>query len=563
MSGNQPSGDADGSSAQNGDTTVMMTREAVLIRTLKSLDNVTDALTGAPMPRTSRERAIFELIALRAYAEGKGIDRNYLPALDELQLALTDAQRGKAHPMLMPEPRPIDPRHEDGRKTPGRSSRGVRELFGASEAAAAVSTLAFHGYKIEEAAKLVADELARRGISITAAKMIRARQDLDCEKHKRAARGEVERSDPTAWMVGNTTTAWMMPGESAPTRTLPSAEVIAQRHYDRCWPFAEQCYRDMAALRVHERDAAYLAIELVLDLIALRRSGRPSPKRRGFCANSSKRPSKKSATTSGSLGLARTRQPSWRRKSSTDATCRQNSRKRLPQQNPDNPHYFRGGPGAHKKRMDDDLRLLGSEGDKLDAFAALHGIVASLALALARRRAASNTSRRVVRQARSLIALATALARAFHQGHEADFEELASLTSRADALGRRGVPHDQLIAMPGDWPLRGLPINPAALALVAVMRLRHGLQDSLIAAASPRRAMQLRIVRDLELDVLFMARDLDRHAISPAAALCGLHARFAAAEPAIGPDLLELLGGAEAIIAAAMATIGTDARPAG
>ena len=60
-----------------------------------------------------------------------------------------------------------------------------------------------------------------------------------------------------------------------------------------------------------------------------------------------------------------------------------------------------------------------------------------------------------------------------------------------------------------------------------------------------------------------MARDLDRHAISPAAVLRRLHARFAAAESAIGTDLLELFGGAEAIIAAAMATIGTNARPAG
>jgi len=212
--------------------------------------------------------------------------------------------------------------------------------------------------------------------------------------------------------------------------------------------------------------------------------------------------------------------------------------------------------------MDDDLLLLGPEGDKLDAFAVLHGIVASLALGLARRHAATNTSRRVVCQTRSLIALATALASAFYQDHEADFEVLASLMSRADRLARRGVPNDELIAMPADWPLQGLPTNPAALALVAVIRLRHGLQDSLIATASTRRAMQLRIVRDLEGDVLFMARDLDRQTISVAAVLRRLHARFAAAEPAIRADLLELLGGADAILDAVMATIGTNARPA-
>ena len=121
--------------------------------------------------------------------------------------------------MLVPEPRPVDPRHNDGRKAPGRSSRGMRGLFRASEGAVAVSMLAFHGYKIEEAAKLVADELGRRGIRINAAKIIRTRQDLDCEKHKRAVPGEaLGETAPTAWMVGHTTTAWMMQGECGPAR---------------------------------------------------------------------------------------------------------------------------------------------------------------------------------------------------------------------------------------------------------------------------------------------------------------------------------------------------------
>jgi len=71
MSGDQLSDDTGTSRAPNRDTGVILTREVVLIGTLKNLDSVTDASTGAPLQRTSRERAILELIALRAYAEGR------------------------------------------------------------------------------------------------------------------------------------------------------------------------------------------------------------------------------------------------------------------------------------------------------------------------------------------------------------------------------------------------------------------------------------------------------------------------------------------------------------
>jgi cytochrome P450 len=100
------------------------------------------------------------------------------------------------------------------------------------------------------------------------------------------------------------------------------------------------------------------------------------------------------------------------------------------------------------------ILLLGPEGNRLDAFAALHGIVASLALALARRRAAGNLNRRVARQARRLNTLATGLARAFRQGDEADINALSAMMVRAAACGRCGLPHDQLIAMLAAWPLR-------------------------------------------------------------------------------------------------------------
>lgn len=212
---------------------------------------------------------------------------------------------------------------------------------------------------------------------------------------------------------------------------------------------------------------------------------------------------------------------------------------------------------------DDLLILLGSEGDRLDALAAMHGVTASLALAIARRRANGNLNRRVGRQARALRALASALARGFLKPDQADIEAIAELMRRAAAAEHHALPHDRLVSLPQGWQLRGLPINPAALALLAVMRLGEGLQRRLLATGSPRRAMQLRVIRDLERDVLAVARDLKARAITTAAALRRLQVKFATAEPLIGADLAELLGGDDAIAAAIAALRGSgDVRPA-
>jgi hypothetical protein len=211
---------------------------------------------------------------------------------------------------------------------------------------------------------------------------------------------------------------------------------------------------------------------------------------------------------------------------------------------------------------DDLLLLLGPEGDRLDAYAAIHGGAASLALAVQRWTRARGASRRIARQARGLNAVATAFASAFRLGDAADIDELAALMARVAPLERRGIPHDQLITMPRAWPLRGLPLAPAALALLAVMRLREGLQNATLAAGDARRATQLRIICDLEAAVLRLALAQKRHAVTAATALRKVRRLFAIAEPAIGADLVEFLGGAEAIAAAVMATIGCDFRPA-
>ena len=202
--------------------------------------------------------------------------------------------------------------------------------------------------------------------------------------------------------------------------------------------------------------------------------------------------------------------------------------------------------------MGDDYWLLGPEGDRLDALAAAHGVVASLALALRARQPEPRRDRRkaVERQQRALIALAGALARAFRRQGEPGFPvdaeaaALAVLMARADAFEARGVAHDTLVRMPADWPFKRLAGNPAQLALVAAMRLRQALQNRLIHGRDPRRQVQLGAVRDLERELLALARRLDKHEIAGAAALRVVIDRFAVAAGTIGrADIAELLGG--------------------
>lgn len=193
--------------------------------------------------------------------------------------------------------------------------------------------------------------------------------------------------------------------------------------------------------------------------------------------------------------------------------------------------------------------LLGPEGDRLDALAAMHGVVAGLALALAKRLATCGT-RRMRRQARAFVALATALARGFYRRDEPDFEAeiapaLVELMRWAGAQEREGVRHESLVKIPAGWPLRGLAINPAALALAAVMRLRHALQENLINAGEPdpRRAAQLRVIRNIEAEVVVIAQDIERHAITAMEALRRVRKSLAAAEGALEPaDIAALLG---------------------
>lgn len=249
---NKPSDGNSASAAPNGKAEISLTREAVLTATLKSLDTVADAVTGERLPRTSRERAIHELIALVAYAVGRGIDPNDFCAVGELLRALDDAQRGNPHPMLVPEARPVDPRHDDGRKKGGRSSRDVRGLLDLADAVLAMNTLVFQGgYRRKDAAKAVEVELKRQGLRpIPWAKTARcAREEIASKRHERAAR-ECPRDRPTVWVSEQEqgeadvlTAMWTMPAPPA-TGMPPSPEAVMQHRYDAYWPFAvEHCRR--------------------------------------------------------------------------------------------------------------------------------------------------------------------------------------------------------------------------------------------------------------------------------------------------------------------------------
>ncbi len=82
---------------------INLPHEAILRGKLRSLDQVKDEITGELLPRTSRERAIFELVALLDYAAARGVEEAEFPALQELKAALADVQRGVVPPMLKVE----------------------------------------------------------------------------------------------------------------------------------------------------------------------------------------------------------------------------------------------------------------------------------------------------------------------------------------------------------------------------------------------------------------------------------------------------------------------------
>ena len=248
-----------------------LTREAVLRDALKSLDGVRDAVTGEPLPRTSRDRALFELYAIFGYLDGQGIERELWPAIHTLWIALGDAKRGVAHPMLTPE-RPQDPNPKRAeRKKGGAPQSGAEEVHHRAIAAVSVSVLLFHGHRKDPAAELVSGELRRRGIEIEPKDILRLRDELDCKKHKLVT--------SPVWLTSsmaekNSTpgrpVSWMQPPEPMENepRLLPSTNTIAQRRYDSTWPYAEQHFMDLKELGVSDSEAAELAVERILDRIA-------------------------------------------------------------------------------------------------------------------------------------------------------------------------------------------------------------------------------------------------------------------------------------------------------
>ncbi len=191
--------------------------------------------------------------------------------------------------------------------------------------------------------------------------------------------------------------------------------------------------------------------------------------------------------------------------------------------------------------------MLGPEADRVDALAAMHGVVASAALAIGKRIISHGGSRHVMRQGRALGRLAVELANAFERrGANLDDDTVArivSLLSAAAQAERRGVRYDQLVVIPPGWPAPGLAITPRALALCAAMRLRQALERHALACADPRRVAQLQAIKGLESQILGLHRDLAADKITTGNALRSVIERFAAVEPVIGADLAELLGG--------------------
>jgi hypothetical protein len=200
--------------------------------------------------------------------------------------------------------------------------------------------------------------------------------------------------------------------------------------------------------------------------------------------------------------------------------------------------------------MDGDQRsTLEDGGMRMDALAALHGIASSLALRT-RAKVAGGRGRRVVRQAQALETLAVALAEAYRDRDDRpDLERVVAAMARADACETAGINHDRLLDLPADFPFPRLALSPAQMALAAILPLRHGLLRELLVCDDPRRALQLRTLRDLERDLVAMALALDRSEITPLAVLQWLIPRFAQDAGVIQPaDLHRLLTGKSADI---------------
>jgi hypothetical protein len=111
----------------------------------------------------SRSAAALALSAVITLVESVVEDRHELTQpIRDLGLALVDLSRGKTSPMLRPSPLP-------GHRDP--LSREVTK----GAAAAAMSSLMAVGYRLKEAARLVADELDRGGVKLESERADRRR----------------------------------------------------------------------------------------------------------------------------------------------------------------------------------------------------------------------------------------------------------------------------------------------------------------------------------------------------------------------------------------------------
>ena len=197
--------------------------------------------------------------------------------------------------------------------------------------------------------------------------------------------------------------------------------------------------------------------------------------------------------------------------------------------------------------METAFRMLGAEGDQVDGLAALHGIAASLALAIVKRIVGQGGGRHVTRQARIVGRVATTCADAFDQDDNLDDASLAKMVVLMTAAGRaerRGLRYDRLLKMPAGWLAPTLAITAPTLGLCAGMRLGQALERLAIAGGDPRRLVQLAAIRNLESRLTVLDCELRSAKITSQDALRRVIAVFSAAGAVIGGDNLSaLLGG--------------------
>lgn len=217
----------------------------------------------AERAEVERRRESGEAIRVLQYMDAMGIDRKLLVGLGKKRAAMADKQSKRGAPPV---------------STVERQQR--------AKIAAALSVLAFHGWRLDEAAAQVARELKGRGVALAPAWSKRHRRDLKASEQIIEYRRDLKvrtwekaakQTRPQSWDAALAATA-RSDRDSPPPHVmsapmgapglleLPRPEVLAQSYFDRLAWLTEWHYAAQLGDGVPMREAALRAAHFALDL---------------------------------------------------------------------------------------------------------------------------------------------------------------------------------------------------------------------------------------------------------------------------------------------------------